>query len=357
MNFSTKFAYSLNSIVRCFHILCTVLVMGTMLISCGDEPAKPIDQPEPLVKIPKGFPEIVSPADNILTKDKIALGRILFYDKQLSRDGSVACVDCHKQHLAFTDGLPVSRGVGGEIGGRNSPTIVNSAYSAHLFLDGRAKTLEEQIHGALYSPIEMYADEKAIDKYLQMNKDYGLRFASSFGSDSVPKTNLVIKAIAAFVRTVLSGNSRYDRYIQGEKNALTESEIAGMNLFFSEKTNCGSCHKGFNFTDDLIHSTGLYVHYYDKGRALITGNPKDEGTFKTPSLRNCGLTAPFMHDGSVTTLEQVLEHYDHGGKAFKNKDERIVPLHLTEKEKTDLIAFLHALTDDELIKKQEYSAP
>lgn len=337
--------------------MCTVILIGTMLVSCGEEPAKPIDKTEPLVKIPQGFPEIVSPPDNILTKDKIALGRILFYDKQLSRDGSVACVDCHKQHLAFTDGLPVSKGVGGEIGARNSPTIVNSAYSAHLFLDARAQSLEVQIREAMFSPLEMYADENMIDEYLNASKDYKERFTASFGTDSVPKTSLAVKAIAAFVRTVISGNSRYDRYTRGEKTALTDNEIAGMKLFFSERTQCASCHKGFNFTDDMIHSTGLYVHYYDKGRGLITGNPKDEGTFKTPSLRNCGLTAPFMHDGSVATLEKTLEHYNHGGKAFKNKDERIVPLHLTEQEQSDLIAFLHSLTDDELIKKQEYSAP
>lgn len=358
MNFLTRFAFSLNNRHTVFYYTIAALFLSSVLVSCSDpETNQPIPTPKPVVTVPKGFPEVPAPVDNSLTSEKIELGRLLFYDKQLSKDRSVACVDCHKQNLAFTDGLPVSKGVGGEIGGRNSPTIVNTAYLPLLFLDGRAHSLEEQIKGALFSPIEMYADESTVNTRLQADEAYQKRFKNVFGNDSVPNAELAVKAIASFVRTVLSGNSKYDRYTHGETSALNESEKAGMTLFFSEKTQCSSCHQGFNFTDNLFHSTGLYVHYYDKGRALVTHKPEDEGTFKTPSLRNIELTTPYMHDGSVTTLEKVLEHYNHGGKAFKNKDKRIVPLNLSEKEKSDLIAFLRCLTDNELIVKTEYSKP
>lgn len=353
MNFLTKSAYCYrNTLVRFSSVIaCAVF------ISCGSETAVPDTKQPSVMDVPFGFPAIPAPQDNPLTLEKIELGRHLFYDKRLSLDQTLACVDCHKQEFAFTDGLPVSRGVNGEHGGRNSPTIVNTSYQTAFFFDGRASTLEEQIHGALFSPVEMYADEGKVTEILQADSYYKTQFSTAFGKDSLPNSRLAIKALASFVRIVLSGDSRYDRFLQGQTSALTMMELRGRDLFFSEQTQCASCHNGFNFTDDKFHSTGLYLHYYDKGRALVTNQAKDVGTFKTPTLRNCGVTAPYMHDGSVATLEEVIEHYDHGGKAFVNKDKRIVPLKLSSDDKQALVAFLHTLTDETLLKRKEFKKP
>ena len=226
-----------------------------------------------------------------------------------------------------------------------------------FFFDGRAGSLEEQIHGAMFSPIEMYADEQKVTEVLQTDPYYSSQFALVFGKDSVPNSRLAIKALASFVRVVLSGNSRYDQFLNGASTVLTSLEKQGRDLFFSERTQCSTCHSGFNFTDNEFHSTGLYLHYYDKGRALVTKQSQDVGTFKTPTLRNCAVTAPYMHDGSVETLEEVIEHYDHGGKAFINKDKRITPLYLTQDDKKALVAFLHTLTDETLLKRKEFQKP
>ncbi len=353
MNFLIKFAYCYRKTL----LQLSSVIICASLVSCGGETAVPDTKQPSVLDVPFGFPAIPTPADNPLTLEKVELGRHLFYDKRLSLDMSLACVDCHKQEFAFTDGLPVSRGVNGEHGGRNSPTIVNTGYQTAFFFDGRATTLEEQIHGALFSPIEMYADESKIAEILKADSYYASQFRVVFGKDSVPSAGLAVKALASFVRIVLSGDSRYDRFLQGQVSDLTALELKGRDLFFSEQTQCAACHSGFNFTDDKFHSTGLYLHYYDKGRALVTKQAKDIGTFKTPTLRNCGVTAPYMHDGSVATLEEVVEHYDHGGKAFVNKDKRIVPLKLSSDDKKALVAFLHTLTDETLLKRKEFTKP
>lgn len=353
MNFLIKFASCyLKTLVSYVGI-----ISCAAFISCGGDMATPDTKQPSVTDVPKGFPLVPVPTDNPQSIEKVELGRHLFYDKRLSLDQTLACVDCHKQERAFTDGLPVSRGVNGEHGGRNSPTIVNTSYQSMFFFDGRAGSLEEQIHGAMFSPIEMYADEQKVTEVLQTDPYYSSQFALVFGKDSVPNSRLAIKALASFVRVVLSGNSRYDQFLNGASTVLTSLEKQGRDLFFSERAQCSTCHSGFNFTDNEFHSTGLYLHYYDKGRALVTKQSQDVGTFKTPTLRNCGVTAPYMHDGSVEALEEVIEHYDHGGKAFVNKDKRIVPLYLTQDDKKALVAFLHTLTDETLLKRKEFQKP
>lgn len=353
MNFLIKSAYYYpKTLLRLLSV-----VVCAAIVSCGGETTVPDTKQPSVLDVPFGFPAIPTPADNPLTLEKVELGRHLFYDKRLSLDMTLACVDCHKQELAFTDGLPVSRGVNGEHGGRNSPTIVNTGYQTAFFFDGRASTLENQIHGALFSPVEMYADEGKVTEILQADSYYKTQFSVAFGKDSLPNSRLAIKALASFVRIVLSSDSRYDRFLRGQTAELTTIEQRGRDLFFSTQTQCAACHSGFNFTDDKFHSTGLYLHYYDKGRALVTKQAKDVGTFKTPTLRNIGVTAPYMHDGSVGTLEEVIEHYDHGGKAFVNKDKRIVPLKLSSDDKKALVAFLHTLTDETLLKRKEFKKP
>jgi cytochrome c peroxidase len=346
----------LSILLRIVHtqsfLLVIVCVCAFALAGCP-ETVRPVN--EPMYVIPKGFPEPSFPADNPVNADKIRLGRKLFYDSLLSSNRTVACASCHKQEIAFTDGREVSRGVNGELGNRNSPTIVNAGYNPVLFWDGRAATIEEQALAAATNPAEMRAVESVIDPRLQQDSVYNLEFQKAFGTGVKPSLRLSMKAIATFVRTVLSGSSRYDDFINGNPNALNDSEKRGKDLFFSARTQCAECHAGFDFTDNQFHSTGLFTHYFDKGRFDVTRNTADVGKFKTPSLRNVALTAPYEHDGHIPTLEDVIEHYNSGGKDFINKDSRVRPLNLTATEKQDIIAFLRALTDSSLLTNPRFA--
>ncbi|MBK9247035.1 MAG: c-type cytochrome [Ignavibacteria bacterium] len=330
-----------------------ICLLSVLFAGCPTVETGPAIEPDYV--LPTGFPQFPIPSDNPINAEKIDLGRRLFYDTRLSSDNTIACANCHKQEFAFTDGgMQVSRGVDRELGNRNSPTVVNSGYAPSLFFDGRAPSIEEQAFGAFTNPIEMRADVAVIDKFLMNDSAYVAHFSRAFGTGSVPSSKMAMKAIATFIRTVLSGNSRYDQYIHGNKSALNPSELRGMNLFFDYRTQCATCHSGYNFTDNEFHSTGLFTHYYDKGRHDFTRNPVDVGKFKTPTLRNIALTDPYMHDGHLATLEETLDHYNQGGKQFINKDPRILPLKLTQEEKNDLIAFLQSLTDEELIHNPKF---
>lgn len=335
-----------------------LLVLLAFLSSCSSstDPASPADNA--VIKAPPLFPAVPIPADNPATVAKIELGRRLFYEPRLSLDGTVSCASCHKQEFAFTDaGLPMSRGVGREVGVRNTPTIVNTAYLHSLSMDGRATSLEEQSLRAILNPIEMRADTAVISHILQQDSLYASLFAASFDDIQPATAHNAVRAIATFMRTVLSGNSRYDRFVLGEKTALSESEQRGKTLFFSERTRCASCHKEPEFTDGKFHNTGLSMHYFDKGRYYATYRDSDAGKFKTPSLRNIAVTAPYMHDGSVSTLEELLEHYNKGGMPNLNRDTLMRPLLLTKQEKTDLLDFLHALTDEQMLNNPAFAKP
>jgi cytochrome c peroxidase len=301
---------------------------------------------------PLGLPPIFWPDENPYTPAKAELGKLLFFDKRLSSDGSVACASCHDPSKGFGDGAANSLGIGGQRGGRSAPTVINRAYSTLQFWDGRAPTLEEQAKGPIANPIEMTVD-KATDlahgnvvKRLKSVPGYAERFKNVFGTVNVT-IDQVAQAIATFERTVLSGNSPFDRYQAGDEKALTPAQRRGMDVFF-KKAACDSCHLGFNFTDGSFENIGIGMDRPDPdlGRYLVTHREEEKGAFKTPTLREIEHTAPYMHDGSLRSLEEVVEHYDKGGIKNPQLNQRIKPLHLTPQEKSDLVAFLKALSGE-----------
>lgn len=314
-------------------------------------------------KTPLGLPPVQWPEDNPYSAAKAELGRLLYFDNRVSSDRTVSCASCHAPEKAFTDSAPVSTGIGGQKGGRSAPTVINRAYSTLQFWDGRAPSLEEQAKGPIANPIEM-TSEKTADaahaatvKRLRAIPGYVERFRKVFGTSDF-SIDQVAKAIATFERTVLSGNAPYDRYVNGDRQALSAAQVRGMKIFFN-KTACDSCHIGFNFTDGSYENIGVGMDKPkpDLGRFDITRHDEDKGAFKTPTLREIEHTGPYMHDGSLKTLEEVVEHYDRGGIKNPWLDARIKPLNLSQQEKTDLVAFLKALSGEgwqQIKAPQEY---
>lgn len=333
-------------------LICTIAVL---VAGCSEQTGPEVGVILSDYPVPEGLPPIPVPPDNPITSEKIALGRMLFYDPALSRDGTLSCASCHRQSHAFSDSLPVSHGTNNQVGLRNAPPLINIAYAQAWFWDGRARSLEEQIMAALTSPIEMGSDTALISARIMAQERYHQAFRQAFGR--LPSARDAIRALATFCRVLVSGNSRYDRYRRGDSTALTAAERRGMQLFFSQRTGCATCHSGIHFTDFDFHSIGIHSHYYDRGRYYVTGDERDIGKFKTPTLRNVALTAPYMNDGIFPTLDDVLEHYNIGGKLFKNKDSRIRPLGLTSAELADLRAFLEALTDSTFITDPRFAKP
>ncbi len=289
--------------------------------------------------LPKGLPPVEHPKDNPTSEAKIALGKQLYFDKRLSLDKTVSCASCHDPKHGWSNADRFAKGVEGKLGGRSAPTIINSAYNRFQFWDGRAASLEEQALGPIANPIEMAM--KLEDVIARLNKIEGYRkqFQEIFGTE-VTEKNLA-KAIAAYERTILSGDAPYDRFKAGDKSALSEAAQRGMKLFFN-KARCTSCHSGPNFMDGGFHNVGIGMDQKkpDVGRRAISKLEGDMGSFKTPTLREIARTAPDMHDGSLKTLEEVIEHYNKGGIANDYLDEEIFPLRLTAEEKKDLATFL-----------------
>lgn len=286
------------------------------------------------------------PADNQLTAAKIDLGKKLYFDPRLSADGTVSCASCHDPEKGFADDEPFSKGIKGQKGGRNSPTTLNRLHSAAQFWDGRAKSLEEQALGPVQNPVEM--GNTVPSMIASVNKIAGYRplFKAAFGSEEITAER-VAKAIAAFERTLLSGNSPYDRFQAGEAEALSEPARRGMGVFMG-KGNCHECHSLPNFTDEAYHNLGIGMDKPnpDLGRFNVTKNEKDKGAFKTPTLRQVAETAPYLHDGSVKTLEEVVELYNKGSVPNPYLDEKMKPLGLTAEERADLVAFLKSLSGE-----------
>jgi len=301
------------------------------------------------LKIPFGLEEtaVVIPANNPLTKEKIELGRILFFDKRLSADNTIACANCHMAKFAFTDGMPVSTGIRGQKGGRSAPVSFNRVFSSAQFWDGRAATLEDQSIGPFTNPIE-HGFSKYDMMILKMKKIPGYKklFMEVFSED-ITIVN-VGKAIASFQRTVLSGNSPADRFDQGqEEGAISPAAQHGLTLF-REKARCTKCHSGFNFTDEKFHNLGIGWddNKVDLGRYMVTGTTEELGAFKTPTLREISRSAPYMHDGRFKTLEEVVNFYNKGGVKNPHQDPLILPLELTDQEKSDLVQFLRTLNGE-----------
>lgn len=301
--------------------------------------------------VPLGLPPIPWPEDNPYTKKKADLGRLLYFDKRLSSDGTISCGTCHSIPHAFTDRRPVSTGIHGHHGTRHSPTVINSAYQKSYFWDGRAASLEDQCKGPIANPMEMtaLADASKAHEECHMRvkaiKGYRILFNEVFGNDEC-SINDIAKAIATFERTVLSGNSPYDRYKAGDKAAMNAEQIEGYKVFL--KSACANCHAGFNFTDGRFTNIGVGMDKTnpDTGRYGITHHSSEMGAFKVPTLRDVENTYPYMHDGSLKTLEEVVDYYDKGGIPNPHLHPLIRPLHLTDKEKKALVSFMKALSGE-----------
>lgn len=330
--------------VRILSIL-TIIQLTILLLSCDKnyEQSKLFD-----LKIPLGLDSLTKfiPEDNPLTIEKIKLGRKLFFDERLSVDGTVSCASCHNPLLGFADGRSVAVGIDGLEGPRSTPAIINRLFSQAQFWDGRAQSLEEQILGPIENPIEMNNRIENVVKTLNADESIKADFQNVFGTDVTVEG--LQKAIASFERILLSGESSFDKYMAGDKNALSESALDGFLLFKSKKVNCITCHKGPNFTDELFHNSGVGMDSIkpDLGRFVETKNDSDYGRFKTPTLRDIARTSPYMHDGSLRSLREVVDFYDEGGIKNKNLSIHIKPLNLTEEEKENLVEFMRSLTGE-----------
>ncbi len=284
------------------------------------------------------------PADNPITVERVTLGRKLFFDPILSRDQSISCADCHDPEYSFTDKKPKAIGIDQKVGTRRVPKLINRGYGRAFFWDGRIATLEEQVVQPIINEIEMDPPLADAVNRLRVDEDYSDNFSEAFGSLLSEKA--LGDALASYVRTIVSGDSAYDRYIAGATDALTPLQKRGLDLFRG-KANCTLCHLGPNLIDEQFHNTGIGWRegaFEDRGRSAITENAADTGAFKTPTLRNVADSAPYMHDGSLATLEDVVEHYNDGGEANPHLNADMVKLELTTDETTELIEFLKALT-------------
>ena len=305
------------------------------------------------IKAPLGLPSVPIPADNPPTSDTIALGRRLYYDPQLSSDGTISCASCHAPQFAFSDEHPVSFGVGKKTGNRHAPTVINSAYNALQFWDGRAPSLEEQAKGPIANPVEMAHTLDGVVKHLQADPKYVALFKTAWGTDQI-NIDLVAKSIASFERTVIAGDSPFDRFYYGhDKKALSAAAQRGLKIFTDpKKANCEVCHTigktSALLTDNKFHNLGIGADtrgkLNDVGRYNETRKDEDMGCFKTPTLRNLAHRAPFMHDGSFPTVKDALAHYIGGGNMNDHLDKQIHALDfLTFDERDDLLQFLDSL--------------
>ena len=311
------------------------------------------DQPVPYeLDLPLWFSEMEIPLDNRLTKARVELGRKLFYEPLLSLDSTVSCGTCHLPEKAFTDGLSVSMGVNGAEGMRNAPTLANIGYAPFLFHDGGVETLELQSQQPIFSEDEMNFTIAGFLGRIENDSEYASMFLKAYNRE--PDAFGISRAIASFERTMISGNSRFDQYYyKNETDALSDSEKRGFDLFMSSENECSSCHQPPLFTNYEYENVGLYTTYEDSGRARITHLSEDRGKFKVPTLRNVMETAPYMHNGSINTLEEVVNHFNEGGVAHPNKSSEVKPLGLTNQEKQDLVAFLKSLTDQTFLNSTD----
>lgn len=330
--------------VRSPTVLYVLLVLVLSAVAAGGKGVRSPAASETSLRlvVPPGFPDVPEPGYNRFSPAKVRLGERLFFDPILSRDGSIACSSCHLPEKAFSDPRRVSLGVGGRAGLRNAPSLVNVAYQKRFFLDGGALTLESQALGPLEDENEMDSNLEDILDRLGTDAGYLEAFGRVFGE--VPTLRGLTQALAAFQRTILSGGSRFDQFRAGNSDALSPAQRRGLALF-EGRGRCGTCHSGFLLSNLSFQNNGLAATAADSGRARITLRPEDYGKFRVPPLRNVALTAPYMHDGRLATLGEVVDHYDSGGAAARGQHRAIHPLGLTAAEKEDLVAFLNSLND------------
>ncbi len=295
------------------------------------------------------LPTIVPiPPTNLNYKTKITLGEQLYFDGRLSKNNAISCAFCHTPGLGFADPKQTSIGVGGKIGGRQSPTVYNTAFNPVQFWDGRASSLEEQAIGPIENPVEMAETHENVVKKLSQIKGYVEQFQTVFGTGV--SVQGIGEAIAAYERTIISTDSAFDQFVLGDETAMTTEAQRGM-ATFKGKGRCILCHNDSNFTDNQFHNLGVPQvgpMKEDLGRFYVTQRDEDRAAFKTPTLRSIIETAPYMHDGAFNTLEEVIEFYNEGGGKNSHLSPLMKPLNLNEQEKTDLIAFLQALTGKEI---------
>lgn len=303
-----------------------------------------------IYSIPEGFPKVEHPGGNGLNFDRWILGKKLFFDPILSRDSTISCASCHLPSHAFSDTLKSSLGVDEKVGFRNAPSLANVAYHPYFTKDGGVPSLEMQVLVPIQDHLEFDFNIVDISDRLMRNPEYVKLCNTAY--KRIPDPFCITRSISCFERTLLSGNSKYDKLVRGDSSNWSSSEFNGMNLFFSERAKCFECHGGFNFTNYEILNNGLGINYSDSGRMRITHQENDRAKFKVPSLRNVSLTAPYMHDGSFENLSEVINHYSEGVWPHKNLDKRLENLNLTEAEKKHLIAFLNTLTDNEFCSNE-----
>ena len=388
----------LRSMSRTLHLCWVALACSTLLAACGGGGSTEVKVTAAADgawawALPNSFPEPRVPDSNPMSADKVQLGRFLFYDRRLSGNGTQACAGCHVQSQAFTDGKLTAIGSTGEAHPRNAQSIVNVAYNATLTWANPALTdLETQMLVPLFGtrPVEMGlndANKATVLARLSSDAAYPTMFAQAFGkSADAVSWDHVVKAISAFQRSLISGNSKYDQYLAG-KVKLSEAEERGLNLFFGEKAECFHCHGGFNFNDQVVHkssrltetpfhNTGLFniggtgaFPEPNRGVFELSDKPSDMGKFRAPSLRNVEVTAPYTHDGSIPTLEAMLDFYAAGGRniesgphagdgrANPNKDPLVARISLNAQERADIVAFLRTLTDHEFLNNPKHADP
>lgn len=373
-----------------------LLVLAGIVVFFGalvwDDPLFDTAAVAPQPGAPPGLPPMYVPPDNPPTAAAAELGRHLFYDPRLSVNGTIACASCHRQELAFTDGRRLSPGATGELTTRNAMSLANVGYNGvFTWADNRLTRLEEQALVPLLGehPLEMglAGNEAAALARLAADERYPDLFRAAYGEDSISFDN-VVRALATFQRGLVSFATPYDRYRAGERDALSPVALRGQALFFSDRLNCFRCHGGANFrftpghrsdeddTSVAYHNTGLYnvggagdYPARDQGLYVVTGEPADRGKFKAPTLRNIAVTAPYMHDGSIATLRDVLAHYARGGRLVEAgedagdgrlnplKSELVTGFELTEAELEAVLAFLHSLTDEAFLAEERFSDP
>jgi cytochrome c peroxidase len=305
---------------------------------------------------PPGFPvgkvADTAPSANALTEARAQLGKRLFFDKALSRTREIACASCHEQKHAFADPRAVSTGVEGRKGKRNAPALANLAWNLSFFWDGRVDLLEEQVGKPIEDALEMDLPLTEAAARVSADEAYRAAFAAAYGG---PPTEVALRrALASFVRTIVSGGSSYDRYLRGDTTVLSAPERQGMAIFMGEKGGCFHCHSPGPLTNEGFFNNGSFDEGGDVGRKAVTGRSGDLGKFKVPGLRNVAVSAPYMHDGSVATLEAVVDQYARGGRGHPSTDPQISPLSLSAVEQAALVAFLRALTDEAFLRDPRY---
>jgi cytochrome c peroxidase len=335
-----RFGLSFNlGLSRPFGRTSLVLVLGGLSVIGLNQLLADEKSPVAEFRIPSGLPEIIYPEDNSMSPEKVALGSQLYFDPRLSRDNTVSCATCHDPAKGWSNGAAVATGVRGMKGGRSAPTVINTTYQSFQFWDGRMATLEQQALGPIQNPIEMDMTLPEVVTRLNAIAGYKAQFQKVFKTDVT--ADGIGKAIAAFERTVLSGDAPYDRFTAGDLKALSPAAERGRALFFGA-ARCSSCHSGPNFTDNAFHNIGVGMTSKtpDPGRFDASKLEGDKGAFKTPTLRDIARSAPYMHDGSLATLEEVVVHYNKGGIANEYLDEEVFPLNLTKEQVADVVTFM-----------------